>query len=129
MIHSPLSGMKHMSCKIATNCRCPKTNPKDGQMHNQSCINGKCACDDPTMNVIGGVAMEGLQALGKSPILNGMGQFFEVILDIVEVVPAIAGAFSGPEARAALKVALMAFPDSGPSHLDDLANGSTKTLL
>ena len=81
------------------------------------------------MNAIGAITMESLQALGNSPILNGIGQFFKVIQDIVEVVPTIAGAFLGPEARLALKGALMAFPDLGPSHLDDLTNGLTKTLL
>ena len=129
MIHSPLWGMKYISCKKATDCPCPKTDPKDGKMHNQSCINGKCACDDPTMNAIGQITMDGLQALGNSAILNGMGQFFKVIQDIVEVVPMIAGAVLGPEARLALKGALMAFPDLGPSHLDDLTNGLAKTLL
>ena len=128
-IYSPLSGMKYISCKKATDCPCPKTDPNDGKMHSQSCINGKCACDDATINAIGGIAMQGLQALGNSPILNGMGQFFKVISDIIEVVPTIAGTVLGPEARLALKGALMAFPDLGPSHLDDLTNGLTKTLL
>lgn len=41
-----------------------------------------------------------------------------MISDIKEVGPIVAGRILGPEAKVALKVAMKAMPDVGPSHID-----------
>ena len=92
-------------------------------------MNYKCDCDDPTINAIANLTMSALIAFANSPIVQGMGQLFETISDIVEIGPDIAGLVLGPEAKEALKVAIMAFPDTGPSHIDIATQGVLTQVL
>ncbi|KAG6918843.1 hypothetical protein DXG01_011248 [Tephrocybe rancida] len=110
-------------CKKVNDCTCPKT------AKSTSCINGKCQCDNPVINLVGDKFMESIKAIGNAPITKVMGHLMQGVADVKQVLGVIAGAVLGPEAKAALKVALMAVPDTGPSHIDQATKGIlTKAL-
>ena len=72
--------------------------------------------------------MKALTAFANSKILNGVGEVFKVIEDIKQVGATVAGTILGPEAKIALKAAMMAIPDFGPSHIDDATHGVLKKV-
>jgi len=111
------------TCKTVNDCKCPKGDPK--KIHSTSCINGRCKCDDPGIALFANTAMKAIQAIGNAPITKAMGNLMQGLADAKQVLGTIVGSFLGPEAKLALKVALNAFPDTGPSHIDQ----ATKKFL
>jgi len=109
-------------CKKLSDCKCPPKKP-GAKMASTSCINGFCKCDDPGVNFFAGQAIEAVKAIGNSGIVKAIGNLMAGISDVKEVLGTIVGSFLGPEAKIALKAALMAFPDTGPSHIDQVTKG------
>ncbi|KAF9555080.1 hypothetical protein CPC08DRAFT_726661 [Agrocybe pediades] len=105
------------SCSQPSDCKCP-FNPNAKTMHSTSCINNICSCDNPVIGEIGKDFMKGVAAIGNAPITKAIGQVMQGIADVKEILPTIAGAVLGPEAKAALKVAINVLPETGPSHID-----------
>jgi len=65
--------------------------------------------------------MKAIIAIGNAPITKAIGNLMAGIADVKEVLGTIVSAFLGPEAKAALKIALNVIPDTGPSHIDRAA--------
>lgn len=108
------------TCKKLAHCMalCSKS-------QSTSCINGRCKCNDPVVNFIGNRFLKSVAAIGNAPITKAIGHLMQGIADVKEVLGTILGTFLGPEAKLALKVALRAIPDTGPSHIDQ----ATKNIL
>jgi len=116
------------ACKKLSDCSCPmKPNSKTG--HSTSCINGFCSCDNAAVNTFTNVFLEGVKAIGNAAITKAIGHLMQGLADVKQVVGVIVGAFLGPAAKAGLKVALMAFPDVGPSHIDKATKGILTKVL
>ncbi|KAG6918839.1 hypothetical protein DXG01_011244 [Tephrocybe rancida] len=114
------------TCKKLAGYKCPKSTTPGPQ--STSCINGFCKCNDPTANAIGGKFLDAVAAVGNAPITKAIGNLMKGIATLKEVAGTIAGAVLGPQAKAALKIALNAIPDTGPSFIDGTAKILTVTL-
>jgi len=115
-------------CKKVQDCKCPEpANPN--VIHSTSCINGFCSCDNPVVNFVGGKFIDAVAAVGKAAITKAIGQLMQGLADATQVASIIAGALLGPVAKKALKVALLAFPDTGPSHVDQATKGILTKVL
>jgi len=121
------ANLARKECKEVTDCSCPKH--PNTQIHSTSCINGFCSCDNPAINFITGEFLNAVKAIGNAPITKAIGNLMQGLADAKEVLGTIVGAFLGPEAKAALKVALLAFPDTGPSHIDQATKGLLTSVL
>jgi len=99
------------TCKRVWDCKCPGK-------QSTSCINGLCKCDDKTVNFFGNMFMKSIIAIGNAPVTKAIGNLMAGISDVKEVIGTILGSFLSPAAKASLKIALMALPDTGPSHID-----------
>ncbi|KAF5368761.1 hypothetical protein D9615_010403 [Tricholomella constricta] len=110
------------ACKKVADCSCPKSADKKA-IHSTSCINGFCQCDNPVVNFFGNKFIDAVKAVGNAPITKAIGHLMQGLADVKQVVSVIAGAVLGPPAKAALKAALLAFPDTGPSHIDKATKG------
>ncbi|KAG5652782.1 hypothetical protein H0H81_003662 [Sphagnurus paluster] len=104
-------------------------NPQSKTGHSTSCINGFCSCDNAAVNVFANVFMDAVKAVGNASITKAIGNLMQGLADVKQVVSIIAGAVLGPQAKAALKAALMAFPDVGPSHIDQATKGVLTKVL
>jgi len=106
------------SCKRVTDCKCPKsTNPKI--LSSTSCINGKCSCNNAAVSLFGQEFLKSVIAIGNAPITKAVSNLMKGMATVEQVAGTIVGAFLPPPAKAALKVALLALPNTGPSFLDD----------
>ena len=72
--------------------------------------------------------MKAITAIGNAPITKGMAQLFKATTDLEEVAPTLLGMVMGPEAKYALQGVLMAMPNLGPGHIDDVKNASLDWL-
>ncbi|KAF5368764.1 hypothetical protein D9615_010400 [Tricholomella constricta] len=126
-VKAKAGGVLPKFCKKLADCSCPKG--ADNAAHSTSCINGVCQCDNPVVLFVGDKYLEAVKAVGNSPILKAIGHLMQGLADVKQVVSTIVGAMLGPPAKAALKAALMAFPDTGPSHIDQATKGIWTKVL
>jgi len=68
-------------------------------------------------------SVDAIAAVGNAPVTKAVGQVMQGMADVTQVASTVAGVFLGPEAKFALKAALNVIPDTGPSHIDQAANG------
>ncbi|GLB34564.1 hypothetical protein LshimejAT787_0201290 [Lyophyllum shimeji] len=116
------------ACKKVSDCSCPK-HPNAKEIHSTSCINGFCQCDNPVVGLMAGSFIKAVAAIGNAPITKAIGQLMQGLADVKEVIGTIVGAMLPPPAKAALKAALNAFPDVGPSHIDQATKAALTKVL
>jgi len=109
-------------CKKLTDCSCPK-DPNSKTLQSTSCINGVCSCNNKAVGFIANKFIDAVAAIGNAGITKAIGELMKGIATAKQVAGIIAGAVLGPQARAALKVALNVIPETGPSHIDKATKG------
>ncbi|KAF8055871.1 hypothetical protein FPV67DRAFT_721310 [Lyophyllum atratum] len=116
------------ACKKVTDCSCPN-NPNSKTGHSTSCINGFCSCDNAVVNALSNAFMSSVIAIGNAPITKAIGHLMQGLADAKQVLSTIVAAMLPPPLKAALKTALNAFPDTGPSHIDKATKGILTKVL
>ncbi|KAG6844352.1 hypothetical protein H0H87_007577 [Tephrocybe sp. NHM501043] len=105
------------TCKKVADCKCPAASGPG--MRSTSCINGFCKCNDSTIHAVAGKFLDAVAAIGNAPITKAVSNLMKGLATIKDVAGTIVGAVLPPHLRQALKVALNALPNTGPSFLDD----------
>jgi hypothetical protein len=85
--------------------------------------------DDKGIELFANKFIDAVKAVGNAGITKAISELMSGIATAKQVAGVIAGAVLGPQAKAALKVALNAIPDTGPSHIDRATKGVLTKVL